>query len=240
MIALQVFAPNTPLHAVCLLACLAITAAFTFASLRSRKCCPHVTAVIRRIIVAGCLLSWLATTAYGFFPHKFAWDNALPLQFCNMANLLGALAVGRRQRWAEAMIYYWGLALCSWAFLTPTLIEGPALPEFWIFWGYHVFILISLAHVLFIDGFRPGWKDCIRSIALTAAYMAALAVVNTIADWNYGFLGTGKPGNTTPIDALGSYPLRLLWMALIGAAFFALLTLPWQWLRRKPKEESPS
>lgn len=57
--------------------------------------------------------------------------------------------------------------------------------------------------------------------------------LNAITGWNYGFVGAGKPGQPSPIDVLGPYPLRVLWMILIGALLFLFLLLPW--LRRKPK-----
>lgn len=237
---LTVFTNHSPLHIVTLIGCLLITVAVTVASRRSRACCPRVATGIRYGIVVGCLLSWIVCTVYLLLPHKFDWEKSLPLQFCNMANLIGALAVGREKRWSIALAYYWALTMCIWAFVTPTLNEGPALFDFWIFWIYHLFILITFAHVVWIDRFRPTWKDFGRSYLLTLAYMGFLITFNAFTGWNYGFVGPAKPDTMTPIDVLGPYPLRLVWMALIGAGLFALVTLISKAVQRKPAEPAAS
>ena len=77
-------------------------------------------------------------------PERLAWDRSLPLHVCNIANIFGAIAVLRQQRLFQGIIYFWALALCIWAFLTPTLDVGPARFGFWIFWIYHLFIGLAV------------------------------------------------------------------------------------------------
>ncbi|MEM9016536.1 MAG: TIGR02206 family membrane protein [Verrucomicrobiota bacterium] len=187
----------------------------------------------RKGLVAGSFLSWLVCCGFWFHPDAFRWDGSLPLQYCNLANLIAAVAVGRQFRWAQALLYFWMFALCLWAFLTPFLMVGPAHAWFWVFWIYHLFIPLSVVWIFAVDRFRPSWSDLNRSLLLTLAFTLFLMALNAITGWNYGFVGAGKPGQPSPIDVLGPYPLRVLWMILIGALLFLFLLLPW--LRRKPK-----
>jgi uncharacterized membrane protein YwaF len=58
--------------------------------------------------------------------------------------------------------------------------------------------------------------------------MAVLAVFDRIFDWNYGFVGPSTPEQPTPVDSLGPYPRRLVWMSLLGCVVFVVLWLPWR------------
>jgi len=183
---------------------------------------------LRQSIGYGCLVVWLLNTASWLTPARFSWDRSLPLQVCNLANIFGALAVLRQQRLSQGVIYFWGLGLCIWAFLTPTLDVGPARFGFWIFWTYHLFIGLALVYVLTFDRFRPQATDLLSSLFVTYAYVAIVAAIDLAFGWNYGFVGPGRPTAPTPVDVLGPYPLRILWMTLAGSAVFVLLWLPWR------------
>ncbi len=181
-------------------------------------------------IALGCLGAWLLNTSFWLAPSRFSWDQSLPLQFCNLANLVSALALWRSLRWAQSLLYFWALGLSTWAFLTPSLIDGPALVQFWVFWIYHIFILIAVLWCLVIDRFRPTWKDFRQSLAITLGYLALLFILDRVTGWNYGFAGEAKPLQPSPIDGLGSYPIRVLWLAMIGTTVFALLMVPWRFI----------
>lgn len=226
---LETFNIFSPVHIVTLLACLVVSIAIAYFGCRWKSLSTH-SRFLRGSVVAGCLLFWILSTGFWFQPQYFRWDTALPLQFCNLANLIGALAVARRIRAMQSLLYFWSFALCIWAFLTPSLDVGPAHVWFWIFWLYHLFILIAVLFTLAVDKFRPTWKDFLTALGLTFGYMVLLAILNAITGWNYGFVGAGTPIQPSPVDVLGPYPLRLVWMALIGTAVFAILMLPW--LRR--------
>lgn len=223
---LDTFSLFSSVHIVALAACVLIPAGVALAGRRLPEDSRSLR-ILRWLVALGCLIVWIVSTTFWFQPAYFRWDIVFPLQFCNLANLLGAAAVIRQTRMSQSLLYFWSFGLCIWAFLTPSLDEGPTHVWFWIFWIYHLFILISVVFVLAVDRFRPSWKDYRSAVLVTLLYMAALAVLNYFTGWNYGFVGSGTPLNPSPVDVLGPYPLRLLWMVLIGSTVFALLTLPW-------------
>ncbi len=223
------------MHGLCLVACLLIVGLYVWLARRYRET-PHRVA-LERWVGLGCLATWLGNTAFWMWPSWFAWEQALPLHYCNLANVFGAIAVLTRRRLFQALIYFWALALCIWAFLTPTVRMGPLHAQFWIFWLYHLFILLAVAHVLVADQFRPEGRDLRHVMVFTAIYTGVLIVVDYLGGWNYGFVGPSKPESTTLIDALGPYPLRLLWIVLLAAVALSLCYLPWYaaraWRRRR-------
>ncbi len=223
---METFSQGTPLHAACLGVCLLAVIATVLLARRYRDC-EAPARRLRRVIAIGCIASWIASNGYGLLPGRFSWGEALPLHFCNLANLLGAYAILTRHRTSAGLMYFWSFALCTWAFITPSLYVGPAYLWFWLFWIYHAFIPVATAWILVAERYRPDWHDWRNSVILTLLYMAVLAVLDAVTGWNYGFVGPGIPTQANLLDFLGPYPIRLLWMALVGAFLFALLMLPW-------------
>jgi len=221
------FEPGSPTHFATLFVCvgLALALGLLGPALRRRQ---DTQRRCRTALAAGSVLVWTVTSAVWLLVVDWRWEQALPLHFCNLANLIGAWAVATRHRIAQGLLYFWFFALCSCAFLTPLLFSGPATLWFWIFWSYHLFIALSTAWVLGVDRFRPGWDDAARCLGWTLAYAGALTLLNLATGWNYGFLGRDVPGQPSLMDFLGPWPLRLLWMVLIGSALFFALVIPWR------------
>lgn len=234
---MDTFIQGSIVHGVCLLVC--VLGVIVTVRIARRTHEDPEARNMRIMIIAGCLFFWVVSNGYGLFGGRFSWAESLPLHFCNLANLLGACAVAMRHRTSQALMYFWSFALCLWAFLTPSLYVGPAHLWFWLFWLYHLFIPVSTAWILVADRFRPTWRDWRHSVLLTLAFMAALAVLDAITGWNYGFVGPSKPTQANLLDFLGPYPLRLVWMACVGTGLFALLMLPWMRRRERPGAALP-
>jgi uncharacterized membrane protein YwaF len=58
--------------------------------------------------------------------------------------------------------------------------------------------------------------------------------IDLVFDLNYGYLGRFTPSRPTMLDVLGPWPLRVVFMILLGAAGMTLLWLPWLAVRRRP------
>ena len=221
----ETFVPGSGVHLVALLTCIVIPIVVALSG-------KGMEGMFRKIIAGACLVTWIATLLYSFHPERFEWDFSLPLHFCNLANLIGAVAVLSPRRIPKSILYFWGFTLCPWAFLTPSLEEGPAHLWFWIFWLYHLCIPLSLFWTVIRVHYRPSWADLKTILILTWAFTLALALLDHFTGWNYGFVGPGMPLQKSPIDALGPYPIRILSMLLIGSALFLLALLPWLLLQK--------
>jgi hypothetical integral membrane protein (TIGR02206 family) len=179
------------------------------------------------------MLGWLCLAIYFTYlgwlllPQNFDWQESLPLQFCDMGMLVGAGALLTRARWLRGLLYFWLMVFTLQAFITPTLQKGAATPDFWLFWGAHAAIANAAIYDLVVGQFRPTLADALRSYVISFFYAALLLVVDNLTGWNYGFVGPLKPSTPTLVDALGDYPLRVVWMVLIAAAGFTLAWLPW-------------
>ncbi len=181
----------------------------------------------RRALACFCLGVYAAYQIWLWRPENFKWTVSLPLEFCDMALLVAAGVMLTGTRWLRGLLYFWACVFVIQAFLTPVLQKGPATVDFWLFWLAHGAIACAAVYDLVVGKFRPSFADAVRSYVISIFYSVVLLVLDNLTGWNYGYVGPAKPGAPTLLDALGGYPLRLLWMALLTAAGFALVWLPW-------------
>lgn len=169
-------------------------------------------------------------------------EAGLPLQLCDLAAPTAAIVMffGLRPgfRWSRSLLYFWGIGLSSWAFFTPVLTTGPEHILFWTFWINHVQIVGTAVYDLLIRGYRPGWKDLRTTVLISFVWALVVQPLNFFAGANYGFMGeAGAAGS--PIEALGSWPLRLLPLAAIVLTGLVGLRLAAGCLP-KPKDDEAS
>ena len=56
--------------------------------------------------------------------------------------------------------------------------------------------------------------------------------IDAVFGLNYGYVGDTMPSRPTLLDVLGPWPLRVLFMMLLGAGGMTVLWLPWWFLDR--------
>lgn len=172
----------------------------------------------------------LWSIVYWFLPARFDIRESLPLQLCDLACLVAAVAMLTRQRWAHTLLFFWGIGLSTQAFITPTLKYNIGHMEFWLFWLVHLSIVGSAIYLLAVRRYRPTLRDLIFAIAISAAWVGAMLILNPILGSNYGYVADTLPQNRTVIDALGPWPLRVF---ILGGIVIAIFVGLWAAARRK-------
>jgi hypothetical integral membrane protein (TIGR02206 family) len=163
--------------------------------------------------------------------------TSIPLQLCDIAELVAAYALWTQRHRAFALTYYWGLLLSSQALLTPdigTPQEGaPDFPShlFVTFFALHVLVVWTAIFLTWGRGRRPGWGDFRFAVAVTLGWVAATLLFNVAAGTNYGYLN-GKPPTASILDALGPWPVYLVVEIVLVIIVWALMTWPWTLRRR--------
>ncbi|HEY5546656.1 MAG TPA: TIGR02206 family membrane protein [Gemmatimonadaceae bacterium] len=176
---------------------------------------------------------WISYQAYDFSRHGFDPRYTLPLQMCDFSALIAALVMVRPRRGLQSLAYFWGLALGTQAVITPDLAGGPSSVSFWAFWIYHLFVVGAGVYVVVVQRFRPEWKDLRFALSMGVLYAAAMFTIDAIFDLNYGYFGRTVPSRPTLLDVLGPWPLRCVFMVMLGAAAMTALWLPWLFVKRK-------
>ncbi len=167
----------------------------------------------------------------------YSWPPAdgnlyIPLHLCNLSELACCLSLLTRWMWLQPLVYFWALGALQ-AFVTPQVRAGPGQVAYWLFWLPLTLIVGVALYEVIVARFRPTLRDVGIAVGATLLYLAVVFPINIIFGTNFGYVGPSKPGVPSLIDFLGPWPLRVVWMILLGLILFALVWLPWALMGRK-------
>jgi hypothetical integral membrane protein (TIGR02206 family) len=189
---------------------------------------------VRRRRGAGGEQRWrrgLALTVWGFNlawqgwllrPSEFEWSHSLPLHLCDLAWMAAGWSLwsgGDPLRARHQVPVVWGLSLALLAYASPAVTADPDGVSFWTFWITHAQISGVALLNLVVHGTRVTARGRWITLLATLAGCLVATAVNLLLDTSSFFTGSAAPANPSPIDWLGAWPLRALWMALLGGAF---------------------
>lgn len=189
---------------------------------RSLRGTPRAETLRRAVGCLG-LLTYAVSCGYYLAPGRFTWSESIPIQLCDLAGLIAPLAIMTRRRWLRALLHFWAFALCTQFFVTP--IHQPGSPTFIIGWLLHGAIIGIACFDALALRFRPDWKDLRLAVLAGLGYVGVVFLFNLATGFNYGYVGQSKPGMPTVVDALGPWPLRVVWLVMIAIVAMSLVWL---------------
>ncbi|MEO1237014.1 MAG: TIGR02206 family membrane protein [Planctomycetota bacterium] len=234
----QGFQAFSPFHGFVILAVAAVIVAVVRFGLALQKRGRH--GVLAVVIAVGGLLFWFIQQGYYVLVEQ-RWHDSLPLHVCDLAGLVGPIALlCGGPRLLRTTLYFWAAGLTIWGLLTPTLSRGPEHVTFWLFWINHGGVMLFAAYDCAVNGYRPRLGDWGMACLVTLAYVAIVMPFNLANDrWNYGYLGDVELMATTPLAILPPWPWRILGIEVLGALMLLGAWAPWAIVRaahRRPDE----
>jgi hypothetical integral membrane protein (TIGR02206 family) len=178
---------------------------------------------IALVLAVGNLGFGLASTGLGLVP--FDPRHSLPLQICDFAWIVVALALLTPRPTPTALTYYWGLTLSVQALVQPTLTQPFPQLDFFVFWGKHVCIVWGAVLLCLALRHGPDWRGYRVAMAWTLGWLVLLLCLNPLLGSDYGYVN-GKPKGTV-LDWLGPWPWYVVVEVLIVVIGWTLITLPW-------------
>jgi len=159
----------------------------------------------------------------------------LPLQLCDAAVWLAALACLTAFPAVVEFAWFAGLAGAGMALLTPDLISPwPSYPAIYFF-AAHGGIVISVTALVLGGRWKFPRGAVWRSFALLLIYTVFVGIIDFASGSNYMFL-LHKPNSASPLDRMGPWPWYLVSAAVAGLMLFWLLWLP----VRQPGADAPT
>jgi len=156
---------------------------------------------------------------------------SLPLQLCDVAIFVAALALWTRWQPLAEVTYFWGLAGTIQALLTPDLPQHfPSYPYFQYYIAHGGVVAAALVLVVGLRQHPRRWA--VGWVAgLTVGYAALVGFVDAVTGADYMYLRS-KPPSATLLDFLGPWPWYILSAAAIAICLFAILDAPFRLRRR--------
>lgn len=199
------------------------------------------TRLLGRVLAVLLLVAFGVALAYKLIRPDL--QTSIPLQLCDIAELVAAYALWTRRRWACALTYYWGLVLSSQALATPdigTPREGaPDFPShlFLTFFTLHVLVVWAAIYLTWGLRIRPSWRTFRFTVGVTLGWVAFTLLFNVLVGTNYGYLNR-KPPTASVLDVAGPWPVYVLVEIVVVVAVWALITWPWERRARTPVRPS--
>src|SRR5438270_3193193 len=144
--------------------------------------------IIARLFAVLLLANYVGYEIYLALTEGLAWQKALPFQLCDwaMVAIIVALLTGR-ERWLE-VAYFWGIGGTLQAIITPDLKYAFPDVRFLTFFMAHSGIVIAIAFVMIMRGFRPHSSSIWRTFAWSELYFVLAFTVDLLTGQNYGYL----------------------------------------------------
>lgn len=158
------------------------------------------------------------------------------LHICSISIFLLIFTLIKYKQNIFEILYFWGLGGATQALLTPDIyVYGfPHFRFFQVFFS-HGMIIATVIYFMFAERKKIRKGALKRVFVFTNLYGLIVFGLNFIFGTNYMFLNH-KPETASILDALGPWPLYLIWMEVIMLIIFSLLYLP-VYLRRRKMEK---
>jgi hypothetical integral membrane protein (TIGR02206 family) len=214
-----------PAH-ISALAAVALTAAALSAAARagSRSRAPRVLAAAMGLAILAAIAIGLASD--GLRGRLSVWDF-VPLNLCDFAIVLAAVALLTRWQPAYELLYFWSLSGTLLAMLTPDLTRDFPGRQFVSFFVFHGSVVTTALFLTWGLRMRPRAGAARRVFFWTNLYAAIAAVVDYTFDRNYLYLRE-KPAGWSPLQWFGPWPVYLLAAEAIALVSFAILAAPFR------------
>lgn len=157
------------------------------------------------------------------------WDvsECLPLQLCDVAVFVSALALFRPGPLAFELTYLWCLGGTFQGLITPNILEPFPHYRFWHYFLLHGGLVLNALFLALCCGMRPRRGTLLRVFVASNAMAIVAAAANGLLDANYMFLCAPPPTGSL-LDYLGPWPWYIVGEELLALVVFAILLLPFR------------
>ncbi len=164
----------------------------------------------------------------------------LPITVCGWAVIFCSYLVVTKNQTLFDISYFWLFSGTVFALITPTVISycGPTRFRYYQFWVEHTIGYIIIFYMMFVHKMRPTVKSAAKSYGLFIILALIAYAANRMLGPGANYLFMAEPEATPSIlDILPPvFAVRIVVMASIITAMFALAYLPWYLKDRKTKK----
>lgn len=210
-----------PLHLAVLLATPLLSAAL--AGLARQF--PGSTLRLRVILATLLIVDGLGWHFYRYSGQGVRFPDILPLELCDAAFWLTAVALLTLEEHVFDLAYYWGIAGSGMALLTPYLRAPLHTYQSWQYFAGHSLTIVGVVTLIWTYQARPRVHSWWFAWWVLNLYGAVVAVVDFRGGTNFMYLRQ-KPGSISVLDAMGPWPWYIVGVDVFALAVFWLMQQP--------------
>ncbi|YCM45400.1 TIGR02206 family membrane protein [Verrucomicrobiaceae bacterium 227] len=205
-----------------------------------RRGCTWPRAVLAFICLVIYPVNQIALSTLDF---QLPLNNIIPGHLCDIAALTAGFGLLTGKPLLCELTYCWGLAGTIQGLITPNLPFDFPHPMFWSFFLQHGVIVIVALYLPLVMDWKPRPGIVPRILLWNQVYFLSALALNGALGTNFGFL-LEKPRGASPLDAMGDWPIYLIWLQVLAAVLMTLLLLPFSksiniWRMRRIEVSEP-
>ncbi len=170
------------------------------------------------------LCTFFAAQAYYWFVSDISSkDNALPLQLCDISQLICVYALLRKNQLAFEFALLLGMPAAMHSIATPEMTHGYGAYLLFDYYFSHSTQILAPLLLLFYCGMRPGVHSWWRVFLVVNAIIVVVFAIDLLIDANYIYL-MEKPSVDNPL-LIGPWPWYIIGVELAGLIHILLFYL---------------
>jgi len=158
---------------------------------------------------------------------NYDFKTDLPLYLCSLMALIIPIFTYYRKYWMYELLLFWIIAGTSQGVITPDIVEGFPVFDYFRYWVVHLGLLIIIFYATFVFDMRPKFLSIFKSILALQIYIVAMMLLNYLVNANYSYLNH-KPESASVLDYLGEWPWYIIQVQLLFIPYFLLIYLFFQ------------
>jgi hypothetical integral membrane protein (TIGR02206 family) len=159
------------------------------------------------------------------FSYQISLESLIPLHLCDLAAIIGGIALCNKSYKLAEIAYFWGLAGTLQGLITPDIKDTFPSPEFISFYWNHGFVVITALFLPLAMGWRPRRNAYWYLFGISQLYLIVALSANYLLKTNYGYL-FHKPKSASLMDYFPTWPWYILVLEALCLLIFFLLHLP--------------
>jgi len=191
---------------------------------------------IRKFVIISIPLSYLAFLIGLYFDGRLTWDYSLPLELCNMTEMMMVIAFWKNDKKLLHLVSYPGIigGIVALAVRGGSYDINTFFAIYFVF--YHGVMLFSGLYSLYLQKFDIKTNHMFKSMAFISICAVFAAIGNTITGGNYMYIGktvvlTGPLYYVTLFCGTFTVVITLHYVIKGGFNFY-------QWIKRTKNEHN--
>ena len=182
---------------------------------------------VAAFIAVTLVIAELSWQPYALANHTWSQGASLPVQLCDVAGFIAAVALVWRQRLLIEVAYFWGLGGTLQAVLTPDLKDHfPSFP-YLQFYVTHDLVILAALFLVFGLALKPRPGAVRRMFLLTVAFAVLVGLIDLASGGNYMYLRQ-VPVSGSLLDLMGPWPWYIAVGAVLTLVVLAILDAPFR------------
>ena len=169
--------------------------------------------------------NFIANQFFAIYTHT--WDKAvhLPFHLCSFSEILAMMMLVWRKQWTYEFLIFWSAGAIH-SFLTPEVVSGGNLFNFWEYGIAHGMVIIAGFYATFRLKMVPRKGSWLKVFWYTQLTLPVVGIFNWILDANYMFLAQ-RPNANNPL-IIGKWPWYIVSLEFVVLVHFYIF----YWIHR--------